>query len=1381
MKKTNHQFRARWLLLAMALLCVLGASAQDTWYLFDSYVADGEARATITNPDADGNYVFRFDPAGSRTNNYVFVNSPNPNADAETATFIGSVSNVSVTGPAEYELALSDWTTAYADKQIFAIDLVWAITFNPTTMKVKFDYAPPATLYLCDYQKSFAEATMNADGVYRFENFVVTDETYPHYGFSDEPSPSGFTRIVIGTVPYDEATKENNLVVTGTGAQGNWDFSHFNCIDKEIGSFEIPAGVAFDCELDWNNKTVVFTPAGGGGGEDPIDPDKPIEAPSALYLVDWEKSYGQAQNDGNGVFEFEGVTVADNQYPYYGFANGSNPKTATVIVAAAPAADASSDNNVNVELGQEYPVAISDWTSINDMKGSYVIGSGVYNIRLDWEAKTVVFSEYKVQAPDELYLVDYNKSFGQASNNGEGVFEFKEVSVDPNQYPYYGFANNSNPRNASVIVAAAPAAEATGANNINVELDQEYPVAISNWASIDGMVGSYIIDPGTYDIRLDWEAMTVVFSAPVIEAPDVLYIIDYQTSLASATNNGEGIYEFEDVELTSSYPYYGFAPTDNPNTSAWAIGTVDYPTASAGGAHAYNIEVEYGEEYTWAFSNPQAMYDEKGSFVLGSTPVNITLDWNKGTVVFNVKPPEPLEQPARLYATDTYLEDQLGVCSNNGQGLYSMVVDVEKSSSIVVFTNDTDFKNANGETIYYGTPFDKVNNVEFETEYDLVVTDYATVWGDATGLRLNQGRYKVDLDFVAAKMVVHDIARGDVWTIPETLGMYNDEMQQVAMGQVVEDGVFEFANVVLDKPTNVVFTDNPTSTGKFFGSSMKGDRSVEVKNFRTYDLYIPTFQEIYIDGLAGFMLPAGTWSVKVDMNEKVASFTDPAAVYYPEQLAAVVDGEATSNVADGNGSYIWKLTLAQESTITFSDPLTGRVYGSPAEQAIEPGVEYAASELAADALNAFTVPAGTWEVVFDLAKGTIIFYEYQVITLVDSTMKDGDKFYSYFGAGTDPMMTLTFSGNPYTIASAYLAIGSYVPGQTASTDTCTIEKLSVYRAGNTLFTSFAGAVRTLPEGAQPKATVVINTIKSVHGLLIDAEPIPGLPAGSLMFTFDFEEFQPIAIESKLLNAEGEAVESLNVDEMEAITLMVKPYSLITFDGVTLTADDESVALRWEAGEEDADGYTPIVATVPMAIRGTGAWTLALANLNADDNTGSHGDEVSFAIESLVHPASVVTADPENGSKVDALRDITLTWSHSLVKSAGYAGAAEPAIEVTSDNGDAYPAALMVLSTLDDNQMVIHIESEIVNAGTYTVTIPAGTIVLNDDMDTNASAIELQYEVSGVNSIASILADPDAEVTICTVSGIQLRNGRAADVLKGLRPGIYIINGVKTKI
>ncbi|MDE7376563.1 MAG: hypothetical protein K2N16_06925, partial [Muribaculaceae bacterium] len=83
--------------------------------------------------------------------------------------------------------------------------------------------------------------------------------------------------------------------------------------------------------------------------------------------------------------------------------------------------------------------------------------------------------------------------------------------------------------------------------------------------------------------------------------------------------------------------------------------------------------------------------------------------------------------------------------------------------------------------------------------------------------------------------------------------------------------------------------------------------------------------------------------------------------------------------------------------------------------------------------------------------------------------------------------------------------------------------------------------------------------------------------------------------------------------------------------------------------------------------------------------------------------------------------------------------------------------------------------------TYTVAIPAGTFILNDDMDTNATAIELQYEVSGVNAIASVLADPDAELNICTVSGIQLRQGRAADVLKGLRPGIYIINGVKTHI
>lgn len=1245
------------------LLGVLGMQAQDTWYLFDSYIGDGQARATFTNPDADGNYVAEFTPIGARGNNFAFVNSPNPTSDSETATFLGSASgNVTVSAPATYELTEIDFNTFYGDRNIFTLEEKWLITFNPTEMKVSFEIVTPDKLYICDWQKSFAEAENDGNGVFTFRNFVVTNTNYPHYGFTNTSNPNG-SSIVIGTVPYSEATTANNMEITSDGGSGTWDFSDYECINREIGSFGIPAGIAFDCVLNWNDKTVVFSK--------PEAPDLPDDIPSVLYLVDYNVSFASANNDGNGVFVFESVSVPSNQYPYYGFADSSNPRSASIILACASASDASALNNVNVQMDENYSVFVSDWNAINDC------------------------------------------------------------------------------------------------------------------------IGSFVIDPGAYDITLDWNAKTVRFTKPVIKAPDVLYIIDYQTSFGSAINNGQDIYEFEDVVLTSGYPYYGFAPTDNPNTAPWAIGTVDYATAMAGGHHAYNIDVEFGEEYTFEFTDPHAMYDEIASFVLGSTPVNITLDWNKGTVKFYVK---PLEQPRTLYATDTYLEDLLGSCTNNGEGVYSMVVNVAKSSSLVVFTNDTDFKNANGETLYYGTADGAVSNVEFETEYTLGMTDYNTVWGDATGLRLAQGRYKIVLDFVAATIVVHDISRGDVWTIPETLNMYDDEMGQVALGDKVEEGVFQFNDVVLAKSTNVVFTDDPTSTGKFFGSSMNGDRSIEVKNYWTYDLYIPTYQEIKIDGLAGFQIPAGTWSIKVDMNEKNVSFVDPEAEYIPEQLDVVVDGQATSNLAEGT-TYIWKLSLPKESAVTFSDPFIGRTYGSPvAGVAVAAGTEYEASELAADALNAYTVPAGTWEVVLDLEKGKITFYEYQVISLVESTMNDGDKFYSYFGAGTEPVMTLTFSGNPYTIAEAFLALGDYTPGMTKDTETCKMEKISVYRSGNTLFTTFGGKARSIPEGAEPKVTFVISTIKSVHGLLIDTEAISGLPAGSLMFTFDFEEFQPIAIESKLLDASGNPVgddKALNVDEMETLTLMVKPYSLISFDGVNVTAAIEeeaedavpaTVALDWEAGEENADGFTPIYVNVPMAIRGAGMWTLTLANLNADDNTNAHGAEVNYAIETLVHPADVVVADPESGSKVDALQDITLAWSHRLVQSVGYKGALEPVVTVTSEDGDSYAATLQVLSTLAVNELLIHIESEIAKAGKYTVVIPAGTVVLNDDMETNANAIVLEYEVSGLGSISSILAgDPDAEVTVCTISGVILRQGRAADVLNNLREGIYIINGVKTHI
>lgn len=1389
MKETLQLFRARWLLLVAVMLSVLGVQAQETWYLFDSYVANGQTRATFENPDADGNYVVEsFTTVGARSNNFGFVNSPNPGADNATARFLGTDPSVTVREPGTYDLVEIDYDTLYGDQKCFTIGDgdEWVITFNPTTMKVTFSYPPapelpeeaPATLYLVDYDKSYGASDNNGSGVFEFKGVEIPAQRYPYYGFSDTLNPRSAT-VMASAAPAKYASAANNLNVELDKvyeiALSSWD-----AINDMIGSFVIEEGL-YDITVDWTNRTVTFTK-----GKITLPP-----APDTLYLVDYKEAFGSATNDGNGIYKFESLTVPENQYPYYGFANSSVPNGASLIVCPVSAAEATGANNAEIEYDKEYPVVVSSWSSIDGCIGSYKINPGVYDITIDWIAMTVKFTKPVINAPEEFYLVDFQKSYGSATNNG-GVYKFETVTVPTVDWPYFGFADNSDLNKADYIFSAVDAAEATTSNNVVVEVDQEYPLELSSYDTINANKGAFKINPGTYDITIDWDAMTVKFEKAVMPAPDELYLIDFQTSFGKAINNGQGIFEFEDVTPTSGFPYYGFAPTDNPNDAPWALGTVDYATAEAAGHHGGNIDVVLGEEYTFEFTSPNAFYDELASFVLGGSTINITLDWNKQTVKFYTK---PLEQPANLYATDTYLEDTLGSCSNDGNGMFHMVVDVDKSSSLVVFTSSKDFKNEEGETKYYGTADGKISNVEYETEYTLGMSDYSTVWGDQTGLVLTQGRYKLDIDFVAATIVVHDISRGDVWVTPATLNMYNDEMDQVAAGNRTEEGVFQFDNVELKKATNIVFTDDPTATGKFFGSSMKGERSLEVKNYRTYDLYIPTYQEITIDGLAGFMVPAGKWSIKVDMNNKNVSFVDSEATYIPEQLDVVVNGETTSNLANGEGNYLWKVTVAEESEITFSDPLIGRTYGSPEEAVnVTEGTEYAVAELAEDALHAFKVPAGTWEVVMDLKKGKIIFYEYQSISLVESTYKDGDKFYSYYGAGTEPTMTLTFSGNPYTIAEAYLAMGDYTPGMKADTETCTIEKVNVYRSGNTLFTSFAGKVRSIPEGAQPKVTFVVSTIKSVHGLLADTEAIEGLPAGSLMFTFDFEEFQPIAIESKLLDAEGNAVsadDALNVDEMESVTLMVKPFNLITFDGVSLTAaaaeeaEDaapETLSLNWKVGEEDADGFTPIHVTLPMSIRGAGRWNLSLANLNADDNSDTHGAEVNYAIESLVHPADVVTANPENGATVDELQYIVVKWDHSLVKAVGYKGTEEPKVIVTGDNGDSYPAKLEVINTLAGNELQIHISKEIVNAGTYKVVIPAGTVVLNNNEGTNVNDIELEYQVSGVSSADSILADdPDAEVIVCTISGIVLRKGRAADVISNLKEGIYIINGEKVHI
>lgn len=115
MKKILQIFKT-WVLLITLFFGVLGANAQDTWYVFDDYLYDEQPVATFSGPDADGNYVTTFVPGMGESDTYVFTNSFYPSSNEWTTTFLGSATgNVPVSEPGTYDLQETDHDTIFED------------------------------------------------------------------------------------------------------------------------------------------------------------------------------------------------------------------------------------------------------------------------------------------------------------------------------------------------------------------------------------------------------------------------------------------------------------------------------------------------------------------------------------------------------------------------------------------------------------------------------------------------------------------------------------------------------------------------------------------------------------------------------------------------------------------------------------------------------------------------------------------------------------------------------------------------------------------------------------------------------------------------------------------------------------------------------------------------------------------------------------------------------------------------------------------------------------------------------------------------------------------------------------------------------------------
>lgn len=154
----------------------------------------------------------------------------------------------------------------------------------------------------------------------------------------------------------------------------------------------------------------------------------------------------------------------------------------------------------------------------------------------------------------------------------------------------------------------------------------------------------------------------------------------------------------------------------------------------------------------------------------------------------------------------------------------------------------------------------------------------------------------------------------------------------------------------------------------------------------------------------------------------------------------------------------------------------------------------------------------------------------------------------------------------------------------------------------------------------------------------------------------------------------------------------------------------------------------------------------------------------------------IKSNPENGSTVESLQTIRLTFPSEVALNGGevtvYNSSNEVATEGRCDldweDWDAVNDILVILNTT------------ITEAGDYEIVIPARSIISSDYEEGMSGIcspeIRLHYTIQGGNAVEGIEAISEANVY--DMQGrIVLRNASAADT-KALNKGIYIVNGKK---
>lgn len=155
------------------------------------------------------------------------------------------------------------------------------------------------------------------------------------------------------------------------------------------------------------------------------------------------------------------------------------------------------------------------------------------------------------------------------------------------------------------------------------------------------------------------------------------------------------------------------------------------------------------------------------------------------------------------------------------------------------------------------------------------------------------------------------------------------------------------------------------------------------------------------------------------------------------------------------------------------------------------------------------------------------------------------------------------------------------------------------------------------------------------------------------------------------------------------------------------------------------------------------------------------------------PGDKITTVPATDTVLDELSEILITFTEC--ESAGWTDTEMSDVELLKDG------ETLVAKPVKDygeawNALLLKFETPIKDAGSYTLRLPAGSYILNDDPDTEQPELTFNFIVKQAG-VSGIMVAADEEVRVFNLQGVLVREGKGAETLNGLN-GLYIVNGKK---